>query len=307
MTRRGLTKCNGRPLTKTGIEHALRNPFYTGIIKIKRTGKVYPGVHEPLVSADLFDVVQRLRSGREHKKLTKHMHLFRGLFRCGHCGGAMIAELQKGNVYYRCHETSCETKTVRETRLLEAVGQVLKRCALSDTQVAFLSSEFQKWLDQNTQIIPDTTLKMELAKIDDRLSRLTDKLIDDIIDETVFQAKKAELLLAKRKWEDIAATKQTNDLNTAKMTKFLELMKSLYSAYDLATPARKREIVELATSNRCVIGKNVELEPQNWLLTLEHMMGVPNGGHDRDSSRTFDQNLGMQDFMRVACAETARS
>lgn len=37
------------------------------------------------------------------------------------------------------------------------------------------------------------------------------------------------------------------------------------ATYLMANPTKKREIVEIATSNRLVRGKHVYLEPSNWL------------------------------------------
>ncbi|MCP4182476.1 MAG: recombinase family protein, partial [Hyphomicrobiales bacterium] len=114
MERRGLKSPSGLPLSKSGIEKVLNNPFYAGIIKIKRTGQIFDGVHDALISVSLFEQVQDIKSGKAGKKVTKHNHLYRGLFRCGLCQSAMIPEKQKGYIYYRCQTKECLTKTIRE-------------------------------------------------------------------------------------------------------------------------------------------------------------------------------------------------
>src|SRR5690606_15149993 len=45
--RLGLRGHTGRPLTLHGIEAILANPFYAGIIEIKRTGATFDGIHQP--------------------------------------------------------------------------------------------------------------------------------------------------------------------------------------------------------------------------------------------------------------------
>ncbi|CAN0588661.1 unnamed protein product, partial [Ectocarpus sp. 12 AP-2014] len=109
MNRRGLRNIAERPISLCGVETILNNPFYTGQIHIRRTGKCYDGLHEPIVPAALFMRVQTLKSGRNGKVSTRHDHLYRGLFRCGLCAGPMIPERQKGWVYYRCQTTGCAT------------------------------------------------------------------------------------------------------------------------------------------------------------------------------------------------------
>lgn len=97
-----MTNHAGKPLSLHGIETLLRNPFYYGRIEIRRTGISYQGVHESLINLCTFKRVQDVRSGRTGKKVTRHGHLYRGLFRCALCNRPMTPERQKGHVYYRC-------------------------------------------------------------------------------------------------------------------------------------------------------------------------------------------------------------
>ncbi|MEL6172474.1 MAG: recombinase family protein, partial [Pseudomonadota bacterium] len=60
----------------------MNNPFYTGLIAIKRNGQTYQGVHEPIVPTALFRRVQDIKAGKCGPKVTRHHHLFQGLFRC---------------------------------------------------------------------------------------------------------------------------------------------------------------------------------------------------------------------------------
>lgn len=119
LNRKGLTNRTGQRLTLCGLETLLNNPFYTGIIHIKRTGMTYRGAHERLITTNLYKRVQAIKSGKSGPKVTRHDHTYRGLFRCGHCTGPMVPELQKGHVYYRCTKPGCPTKTVRE-EIIEA-------------------------------------------------------------------------------------------------------------------------------------------------------------------------------------------
>ena len=84
MDRCGLRNAVGQPLTKTGIEKLLGNAYYCGLIHIGRTGQTFKGAHEPIIGTALFQHVQDIKSGKAVKKITRHNHLFRGLFRCQH-------------------------------------------------------------------------------------------------------------------------------------------------------------------------------------------------------------------------------
>jgi site-specific DNA recombinase len=92
---------SGRKMTKSEIHRMLRNPIYYGDFLWK--GKLYRGLHEPLISRELFDAVQAVFDQANRPRYTKHQHAFTGLLTCGCCGCAITAEVQKGRyVYYHC-------------------------------------------------------------------------------------------------------------------------------------------------------------------------------------------------------------
>lgn len=282
LTGRGLRNESGGPLSKRGIETVLSNPFYCGVIRVRSTGDVFQGVHEPLVPVQLFDDVQAVKAGKSGKKVTRHNHTYRGLFRCLHCGGAMIPERQKGHVYYRCQTRSCETKCVREERLEAAIRRVLRRLRLSDENVAWLMDEITKWCEANKSIDAGAAARMQLGKIDDRLERLTDALIDSLIDRQTFNDRKERLLLERSRLAE--AARQT-DYEPGNVRGFLELIKSLAATYEIALPPEKRQITQLATSNRRVAGRNVCLEPSNWLRDAGEVLAGYVGDPHRPTSR----------------------
>jgi len=306
MNRRGLTNDRGKPVAKTGIEKILKNPFYTGVIKLRSSGKVFPGIHDPLISVDLFDAVQDVRAGRDNKKSTKHRHTYRGMFRCGVCQGAMIPERQRGHIYYRCHKKDCPTKTIREESLEEAIGEILKRCNLSDEAVSRLRKAFQNWfLEADTDPQIDQA-PLEIIKLDERLERLTDKLIDEIIDNNVYLKKKEEILLDKKRWQTIQSQSSKLSDRLQKLDKFLEHVKSLYSGYFSVNSDRKRETLNYLTSNRTVSGNCVAIEPQNWILALENSLAFFSGEPSSTTSRTILKNSEIEWVMDFVYSDQAR-
>ena len=285
IARRGLHSPNGRPISKNGLERILRNPFYCGLIKITRGGATYPGIHERLISANLFEVVRSVRTGRISKAVTRHQYLFHGLFTCALCGTAMVAERQKGHVYYRCHTKTCDTKTVREEAIEEAVTSALLRVRLSDDDIVWITCEFEIWARQREIDDGSNTYGMQLTQIEEKLQRLTDALIERLIDKDAYASRKQNLSLEKMRITE-AMEKQKMRPDGSKVHKFLELIKSLSTSYGIGTTEEKRQIVRIATSNRTVSLKYVCVEPDNWLLQVDLAIAGLLGGHSRDTSRT---------------------
>jgi site-specific DNA recombinase len=110
LQRQGLARRSGGPLSLCSITAMLRNPFYAGVIRVKATGELYSGIHEPLISPALFHCVQNALDGKLSKRPNKHDFLYRRLFKCASCGSTLIGERQKGIVYYRCHTPQCATR-----------------------------------------------------------------------------------------------------------------------------------------------------------------------------------------------------
>jgi hypothetical protein len=75
----------------------------------------------------------------------------------------------------------------------------------------------------------------------------------------------------------------------ADMRTIIELAKNLSQGHELANPGEKRQWVEMTTSNRQVSGKNIEIEPADWLLSLKHAASVPFGEPRRSIDRTFGE------------------
>ena len=99
-----------RLFTTASVRGILHNPFYTGMVT--HGGKSLPGVHEALVSRDVFDTVQDAMRNNNGRSMTLQAHpqrdyLLKGLVRCAWRGLPMWAQAYaNGNRYYREHRES---------------------------------------------------------------------------------------------------------------------------------------------------------------------------------------------------------
>jgi len=290
MTARGLTNAKGQPPSKPLIEKMLSNPFYCGIIRIRTTGATYNGTHKPLIDVETFKQVQDVKAGKCGKKITKHNHIYRGLFKCGHCGYAMIPELQKGNVYYRCHTRKCATTSLREDAIEEAVGKLLSGYELTQEAIELLVQAVNKWVERR---IPNENQRLgferELKEIEDKSEALTDALIDRLIDKETYHKRREKLMLHKAEIAGKAAQVANLDNIVADVRKFLELVKNLAGLYQTLEPLERRGFVKSTTSNRFVYGKLPELEPCDWLQAVSDSQAISCGAPSRPKTRTgFD-------------------
>lgn len=115
--------------SKGAIHYILRNIVYTG--KLNYAGKIYQGIHQPIISEDFFNLAQKT-----HKEKVRGLRLYNdfllsGLFTCKDCGSVMTPcytnKRKEGKLtryyYYRYTKTfkmdwdSCSVRQVNADRL----------------------------------------------------------------------------------------------------------------------------------------------------------------------------------------------
>jgi DNA invertase Pin-like site-specific DNA recombinase len=289
LQRRGLTTKNGVPVTKGCLENMMSNPFYIGTIIIKRTGRRYVGKHEPIVPAELFKCVQELKSCKQIKKSTLHNHPYRRLIKCGGCGRSLIGERQKNKVYYRCHSRDCSGVSIRQDAFERAVDCEFARFDLSQADHGRLKAKMHQWLKKQTEVADRQAIELQLANLDARLNRLTDLLIEELVDKPTFQERKYQLEVDRCALEKTLGENGNLDRNGETAEKYLELTKSPILLAKMANPQQRARLVKMAMSNCTLTGKSLYLEPQKWLCDRENTLFALCGAPGQDRTRTRDE------------------
>ncbi|MAU61717.1 MAG: resolvase [Parvibaculum sp.] len=259
----GLRNRGGKKISLDWLSRTLNNPFYAGIIKLKTTDETFRGIHEPLVTKDLYDRVQDILNGRKNIKTFRHDFLYRCLLTCGDCGYSLIGERQKGHIYYRCHERACPTKSIRQELVDVQIGRVLKRVQLSPEEMDQVVKHFDAfdhhWEERQTTMIAAAELR--LSNMTERMDRLTDALIDGLISKDTFERRRASILENQVATEQSLASLRAGDRSILeRLEKFLELLKTAQRSYLAGNADHKRILLQEVTSNRLVSGKNVAVE-----------------------------------------------
>lgn len=261
---RGLRNRSGGVFSVAGLAEMLRNPFYIGIIRLKRTDETFHGIHEPIISKTLFDRVQAVLDGKIARGSQRHEWLFRRLLRCGHCGASLVAERQKGNIYYRCHTSRCPTKTVREERIERALLELLSAFRLTPHQMSEVRAKVSTIITDRTGRDEEARLALVLGlnKINAREARLVDAYVDGVIDEAAYRKRNALLIEERVQLEKrINSLKADNPAVAKRVLKFLELAKSALQSYLRGGLHEKRDLIEILTSNRTATEKTVTFQP----------------------------------------------
>lgn len=290
----GLRNHHGGTVTRNGYSTLLNNSFYIGLIQIQKTGETFVGVHQPIIGKNLFDRVQAVLTGKTNAQTQRHAFQFRRMLACAGCQYSLIGERQKGHVYYRCHSRQCTGTSIREEIAEKQTSQFFEGVECSEEEKAYFRPKVLKMRETWTSQLEEETQSqnLKLAQIKDRLNRLTDAYLDQSLDKTMFEERKHGLLLEQKTVEEcLMNLKRGSVQQLDRLEKFLELAGTAWLSYKLAFPEEKREMVKIATSNRLVGGKNVELKPSLAFEPLRNRFQNTHCDPQRDIHRMWNNIL----------------
>lgn len=135
---------NGKHLTLSNVYILLRNTFYYGMFEYpKKSSQWFKGIHEPLITKELFDIVQENIVNHVINKVDKEF-AFTKMMTCGMCGSGITADekfkkLKNGDmnryVYYMCtkhNDSKCKNPIVREEVLIEQLANFMDAIKLDE-------------------------------------------------------------------------------------------------------------------------------------------------------------------------------
>ncbi|MEM8484449.1 MAG: recombinase family protein [Bacteroidota bacterium] len=295
----GLRTRNGGRISISGLSTMLNNPFYMGLIRIRKTGETFPGIHKPIIKASTFKRVQEVLAGKRNSKSLRHEFVYSKLFQCVYCGYSLIGETQKGHTYYRCHQKDCSTKGIREEKIGESLQKWLSLIQYNDEEAQLVSkaivAERDRIMREQQDFLESYTLRID--QIDTRLNKLTDVFLDGDIDRDAYHLRKESLHLEKRELEEKkAGFEQDTEKLIRDAEDYLELARSAWLSYEMSDIYEKRQMLGKLTSNRKVDRKKVIIELKSPFQWIAGSYTFLNGDPFRKGPRTWG----------VICAELVK-
>ena len=212
----GVKNRSGLPFTKTSIDAMLKNVFYAG--KTKHKENVYHGVHEPIVSPELFEEIRKLRSTVPEKKMTSYNYsYFPGIVRCKECGSFMTAvftnKIKNGRrmryFYYRCSSivkrdrSFCSIKQVSADRLdkyiIENLDKIRKNKQYLDSLIYVLNHNGEGVADGIALNGSSSPIEAERLQ----------EILKSIVDASKLKGKTEKRIIMKRHIEKVIYSKET--------------------------------------------------------------------------------------------------
>jgi len=207
-----MDKYKSLKLSKSNISRLLKNPVYTGKIVVpaydEEPEETIDALHEPLVDSSTFNKVQNCLKSRKkytHKQSKLNAQLpLRGHLECPKCksnltGSPSRSKSGKQHYYYHCqHNKGCNFRmNVKDAHsgfddLLETLNPEKEVVELFK-----LILENKHNQTETSTIKESKSFKKKINDIDERKSKLLDKLLESVIDNETYTKYNKELTITK--------------------------------------------------------------------------------------------------------------
>ncbi|MEY4747519.1 MAG: hypothetical protein RLZZ416_568 [Candidatus Parcubacteria bacterium] len=267
-----------RPRKKDQIKFMLSNPFYYG--HFRYCGEIYEGKHEPIISKELFDRVQKVLAKRcKIQVLEKQPQALCGLLKCGECGCSITAEVQtkksgRQYIYYHCTKKrgACAGEYVRQEQLDSQLSSLLSKFVLPKEW----ADELHKMTERDEKQITHSTaasvqaMRAKIADIDGKIARITDLFVEQDIERDEYLSRKKVLMSDKKSMQERILLLERNG------GVWLEPMRAwLKDASMLDEIAKSEDLLSKKASLQKIFGSNLPLHareargvPQNQWSSL---------------------------------------
>lgn len=188
-------------ISKSSFFHTLRNVFYAGKIKVPATSKeaeqIIDGLHEPLVSEEVFNRVQDILDGKRRKspKLGKPINpdlYLRKFLKCPICGHSMTGATSRGNggqyTYYHCSKEPKHIR-VRAEDVNRSFAGYLSCLKPNETVLKLYLAVMEdiQGVEQREREAEIARIELEKEKLDKRCRVLENKYLDGELDVTDYK------------------------------------------------------------------------------------------------------------------------
>ena len=254
----------GKPLTKSQVDHILRNPFYFGQMRIK--GELYEHKYEPIITKELFQKVQSVKQNW-HKQPFQYAampFLYRGLLHCNTCHSTITFERKKQRyVYGHCTNAKmkCPKKVyVREEAITDQIRGYLKSLYVPQELMDELLAALKKSHESKNAYHSDMMkhLQADYDQIEKRIEKMYDDKLDTLITQNEYEANlkryKAQQQELLEQMEHHRVADETYYVNA---NKIFEVARRASELFEQANFEEKQELLRFLLSNSAMDRENL--------------------------------------------------
>jgi len=283
------------PVSVSGLYVLFRNPFYAGLIRCN--GRLYPALHQPMVTVQEFDEVQRILVASTRLAPKKHFFTYSRLFVCGQCRAAVTAEQRsrrlkdgtlKHHTYYHCTlrkgDKSCtQSRYISEEMLTERIADELERYSILPEFLDFaaraLREESHELLE--LQEAEMRRLHNDAHALKGQLKTLTDLRVKELISEDEFTERRGEIAAELARNEiQLRSTSMPRDVGAECSQVFGDVADVRQRFLDGTMEERRALLVRIGL-NRTLVDKIPSIQAKEWFQPIEEFRRYHLGSFER--------------------------
>jgi len=237
MNEQGLPTRTGRRWSKDSVRDFLQNAFYVGYVKYH--GDLLPGLHEPIISQELFDKCQQVRRSRRGAPRSHsprlRTYMLNKLIRCCECRRKLRAQSSAGHRYYR--EMSYQRGLECSRSSIGVVADIPEE-QVGEVFMAFrLPEDWQEEIRQQVMAADERQQLLERRKrLEEKLRRIGNLYRDLVISDDQYRRERDAIRA------ELDALVIPDEREVVEAGLYLETMRDLWAA---ATLEEQRDICRL--------------------------------------------------------------
>ena len=272
-TLRRMVNQKGIKIGRSQFWSLVRNPVYCGKVFLaaykNEAAHCVKGIHQPIVSEQLFDDVQDVLMGKKRKvrvnaftEIDIHLPL-RGFLTCQRCGKPLSGSGSRGNggvyYYYHCQSVKlCKERFRAETAneiFVKQLSKIAVNAPIIDYYCQIIRTTLQT--DNKSQEQELKEIQTDIDKFYQRIQNARSMRLDDEFTAEEFKDIKNDLLkkieeLERRKTKLLSA----KDNYSEYLSHGEEIMKNLATRYITASPIGKKQIIGSIFPEKLIFSEN---------------------------------------------------
>ena len=249
---------SGNSIPPSTVHQILRNRIYMG--EFVWAGLRCQGIHQPLVSLELWLRVQDMLEGRKAAKHrhAKHNFAFSRLISCGHCGCSLVGEKktkrERNYIYYHCtgYKGKCNEPYVREEVLEEKFAGLLKELTFDDEILDWIRHALRESHSQERREHEAAAKRLqdEHDLLQKRIHGAYIDKLDGVIDAVSFENMAAEWKAEQDRCQrDIELHKHADRGYIEEGVRLIELAQNAGRLFEKQEATEKRRLLNFLVSN----------------------------------------------------------
>ena len=259
-----------KPLWRAKIDQLLKDKFYVGIITYKSVE--YPGIHEPIITKELFFRVQEVFKLHDHagERKRKHSHFLKGTIYCAECGSRMGTQLKtkpsgKTYNYFFClgqsRKNGCKADYVLDKMIEVQIKRLYKKIEFSKDAVESLMADLERQLIEQEafNINKEKQLTKKISELSEKRQLLMQAYYAQAIDVDILKEEQRRIVSDIELYE---AQLQTTNIRTDQFKEMIslamEMASNCYFLYTKAKPDDKRKLNQTFFKKILIANKKIK-------------------------------------------------